>query len=69
MAYKSDIEIAQQCQMKHITEIAKKAEVDEKFGPILDGLFTGKTQEVIYREGVGANIYMHFCTFYMKKEL
>ncbi len=31
MAYLSDIEIAQQCQMKHITEIAKKAEVDEKY--------------------------------------
>ncbi|MBQ3135862.1 MAG: formate--tetrahydrofolate ligase [Clostridia bacterium] len=31
MAYLSDIEIAQQCKMKHITEIAKKAEVDEKY--------------------------------------
>ncbi len=31
MAYLSDIEIAQQCEMKHITEIAKKAEVDEKY--------------------------------------
>ncbi len=31
MAYLSDIEIAQQCQMKHITEIAKKADVDEKY--------------------------------------
>ncbi len=31
MAYLSDIEIAQQCRMKHITEIAKKAEVDEKY--------------------------------------
>ena len=29
MAYLSDIEIAQQCQMKHITEIAKKADVLE----------------------------------------
>ena len=29
MAYLSDIEIAQQCQMKHITEIAKKAEVEK----------------------------------------
>ena len=27
MAYLSDIEIAQQCEMKHITEIAKKADV------------------------------------------
>ena len=27
MAYLSDIEIAQQCEMKHICEIAKKADV------------------------------------------
>ena len=31
MAYLSDIEIAQQCQMRHITEIAKTAKVDEKY--------------------------------------
>ncbi len=31
MAYLSDIEIAQQCEMKHITEIARKAQVDEKY--------------------------------------
>ena len=31
MAYLSDIEIAQQCEMKLITEIAKKAKVDEKY--------------------------------------
>ena len=31
MAYLSDIEIAQQCEMKPITEIAKKAKVDEKY--------------------------------------
>lgn len=31
MAYLSDIEIAQQCKMKHITEIAKAANVDEKY--------------------------------------
>ena len=31
MAYLSDIEIAQQCVMKPITEIAKKAKVDEKY--------------------------------------
>lgn len=31
MAYLSDIEIAQQCKMKHITEIAKIAHVDEKY--------------------------------------
>ncbi len=29
MAYLSDIEIAQQCEMKHITEIAKKAQVEK----------------------------------------
>ncbi len=29
MGYLSDIEIAQQCEMKHITEIAKKAEVEK----------------------------------------
>ena len=35
MAYLSDIEIAQQCKMQHITEIAKKAEVEnyiEQYG-------------------------------------
>ena len=31
MAYLSDIEIAQQCKMKPITEISKKAKVDEKY--------------------------------------
>ena len=31
MAYKSDIEIAQSCEMKHIKEIAKVAHVDEKY--------------------------------------
>ena len=31
MAYLSDIEIAQQCQMKHITEIADKAGIDRKY--------------------------------------
>ena len=31
MAYLSDIEIAQQCKMQPITEIAKKAHVDEKY--------------------------------------
>ena len=31
MAYLSDIEIAQQCRMKPITEIAKRAHVDEKY--------------------------------------
>ena len=31
MAYLSDIEIAQQCEMKPITEIAKKAKVDDKY--------------------------------------
>lgn len=31
MAYLSDIEIAQQCEMKHIKDIAKTAHVDEKY--------------------------------------
>ena len=31
MAYKSDIEIAQECVMRPITEIAAKAHVDEKY--------------------------------------
>ncbi len=31
MAYLSDIEIAQACKMKHITEIAQTAHVDEKY--------------------------------------
>ncbi len=31
MQYKSDIEIAQSCEMKHISEIAKTAHVDEKY--------------------------------------
>lgn len=31
MAYKSDIEIAQECKMRPITEIAKRAAVDEKY--------------------------------------
>ncbi|MDO5479208.1 MAG: formate--tetrahydrofolate ligase [Clostridia bacterium] len=31
MEYKSDIEIAQSCQMQHITKIAEKAHVDEKY--------------------------------------
>ena len=31
MAYLTDIEIAQACKMKHITEIAKAADVDEKY--------------------------------------
>ena len=31
MAFLTDIEIAQQCEMKHITEIAKNAEVDLKY--------------------------------------
>ena len=31
MAFKSDIEIAQECKLKHISEIAEKAGVDEKY--------------------------------------
>ena len=31
MEYKTDIEIAQGCQMKHIKEIAATAGIDEKY--------------------------------------
>ena len=31
MEFKTDIEIAQACEMKHINEIAKLAHVDEKY--------------------------------------
>ena len=31
MSQLSDIEIAQQCEPRHITEIAKKAHIDEKY--------------------------------------
>ena len=31
MAYLSDIEIAQQCKMKPITEIAENAGIDDKY--------------------------------------
>ena len=31
MAYKTDIEIAQSCEMRHISEIAKAAHVDDKY--------------------------------------
>ena len=32
MGFKSDIEIAQECEMKPITEIAAKAGIDDKIG-------------------------------------
>ena len=31
MGYKTDIEIAQECEMKPITEIAAKAGIDDKY--------------------------------------
>ena len=31
MAYLSDIEIAQQCEMKHINEIAKKLDISDDY--------------------------------------
>ena len=42
MGFKSDIEIAQECTMRPIMEIAQKAGIDEKYvdGPLL-GLFLG----------------------------
>ena len=38
MAYLSDIEIAQQCEMKHIAEIAEKAEVLQYIEQTMTGL-------------------------------
>ena len=35
-------------------------EADKKFGPILDGLFTGKTTETIMEENIGESFHMHF---------
>ena len=31
MGFKSDIEIAQECKLEHITEIARRAHVDEEY--------------------------------------
>ena len=37
-----------------------QSEADKKFGPILDGLFTGKTNETIMEENIGNSFQMHF---------
>ncbi len=35
-------------------------QIDDSFSDLLDGLFTGKTKEEIYRADIGGNIAMHF---------
>ncbi len=35
-------------------------EIDDSFSELLDGLFTGKTREEIYRADLGKDFYMHF---------
>lgn len=37
-----------------------QAEADEAFGELLDGLFTGKTTEKIYKTGLGSSFGFHF---------
>ena len=49
MAYLSDIEIAQQCKMKPITEIAKTAQVDEKYLEVY-GKYKAKIDLSLLRE-------------------
>ncbi len=49
MAYLSDIEIAQQCEMKHIREIAAAAHVDEKYIEQY-GNFKAKVDPALLRE-------------------
>ena len=52
MSYLSDIEIAQQCQMKPITEIAKLAGVDEKYMEMY-GKYKAKVDYAMLRETEG----------------
>lgn len=35
-------------------------QIDAQFGPILDGLFAGKTTQTIIRDGIGQQFFMHF---------
>lgn len=35
-------------------------EANKKFGPILDGLFNGKTKEIVKNKNIGKNFNMHF---------
>lgn len=35
-------------------------EIDARYGPILDGLFTGKTTQTIIKDGIGQSFAMHF---------
>ena len=54
MAYLSDIEIAQQAQLKHITEIAKTAEIDEKYIEQY-GRYKAKIDLSVLRESTNEN--------------
>ena len=49
MAYKTDIEIAQECEMRHISEIAEAAHVDEKYVELY-GKYTAKISPAILNE-------------------
>lgn len=49
MAYLSDIEIAQQCEMQHISRIAAKAHVDEKYVEYY-GRYKAKIDPALIRE-------------------
>ena len=54
MEFKTDIEIAQSCQMKPITEIAKIAGVDEKYLELY-GSYKAKVDYRILRETPDVN--------------
>ncbi|MBQ6788876.1 MAG: formate--tetrahydrofolate ligase [Clostridia bacterium] len=49
MAYKTDIEIAQECEMRHISEIAETAHVDEKYVELY-GKYKAKISPAILNE-------------------
>ncbi len=49
MAYKTDIEIAQECEMRHISEIAEAAHVDEKYVELY-GKYKAKISPAILNE-------------------
>lgn len=46
-------------QQDNLTPMTQE-QIDEKFGPILDGLFTGKTTQTIIKDGIGQQFSMHF---------
>ena len=49
MAYKTDIEIAQECELKHIGEIAKKAHVEDKYLEYY-GKYKAKIDPILMKE-------------------